>query len=797
MVLMGEWPLDKLLYLPCIILDELEDYNGYDFSFNVDKIAGLSRLTEYFLSKGNERLNKREIQTLKELIEIGNITYNNTDRDLLPIEDGIYDLLLELYKEYNPNYRIGAKPMIIQPSSSDTIIEENQKIEPIKYLSDEEKKKIDDMLFPELLHSDKTFTKRDLLYQPIRFETQDQYITKRLRNTSHNHPNLVGTLDKCKYVLDKQAIDAEVYDDPRVKILERDFFLPLIQKGIINMQDTYVMIAELKYDGVSVVGEIENGMITSAITRGDVEDSIASDLTPLFEGYVFPNAFHHEIEPFGMKFEAIVNYRVLQQLNSMRSEKYINPRTCIIGLTNASDARQYRDLITLIPLATSLEDKNGEPIDRLVEIEFMNRFYTRDELLRFQVISGNYTELMFQINRFVQEAEFARDYLPFMYDGVVLSFYDPKIRKLLGRENSVNKYSMAIKFNAEKKNTMFLGYTFEVGQNGVITPMIHYQAIEFMGARHTKSSGHSYERFKNLALKVGDIVSVEYRHDVMPYVSALDIQKNRDNPNPVFEFPIKCPICGTRLVESESGKSIYCSNIKCKGRSYKRMESTLGKLGIRDFAYESIKLLDVTSLRQLLEMDENDLNILGPNDRFNLLNQLNQLKSKPEWDYKLIGALGFSNVASKTFKLIFKHYDLYEFYQWFSTKKASELLDELTRIRGIGFKTIETIDNEFPVFVDDIVYIIEHFNVLPYKHSGEQDLKKIVFTGFRDDVLSDKLSQLGFDANPTNSLTKDTFLLVVPSETTNTSKTQKAMKFGVKMLPVQQVWNIINSGQAL
>lgn len=217
------------------------------------------------------------------------------------------------------------------------------------------------------------------------------------------------------------------------------------------MNDEYVMIAELKYDGISVEADIENGQIVSARTRGDTANEKASDLTPIFEGYIFPDAYSINIEPFGMKFEAIITNDDLERLNKLRGTNYINCRTAIIGLIGSSDARLYREFITLIPLATSIKDEDGEPLDRLVEIEFMNKYFCRSQLLRFEVLTGNFVNLMFQINKFVQEAEFARDFIPFMYDGVVLSFYDPKIRKILGRENYVNKYSIAVKFNALKR----------------------------------------------------------------------------------------------------------------------------------------------------------------------------------------------------------------------------------------------------------------------------------------------------------------------------------------------------------
>lgn len=770
--------------------------------YEIDNIKKLSDISNYLLSK--DELTSEEVVLLTGLLDICNTTYNDTDRDILPVEDGIYDLLLEKYKKYDSNYKIGAEPIFFEdePRSTKDILKmfvdvNDEKKAPIKFLTDEEEETINDMFFPDILHSKKRYTRRDLMYHPIQYE-DDMYITKRLRNTSHEHPELVGTLDKCKFVLNSQASERGVFGDSNVKILERDFFEPLFERGIINRHDGYVMILELKYDGVSVEADIENGMIKSARTRGDTQESIASDITPIFEGYTFPYAYNLGIEPFGMKFEAIITEPAMYELNRCRQQKYINGRTAIIGLLGSSDARKYRDLITLVPLATTLKDEKGKPIDRLVEIEFMNRYFCRSELLRFQVINGNYLTLLWSIKRFVDEAEFARDFLPFMYDGVVLSFYDPEIRKKLGRENSVNKYSVAIKFNAIKKNTIFLGYTFEVGQNGVITPMIHYQPIEFYGARHSKSSGHSYERFKNLSLKVGDIISVEYTNDVMPYVTALDITQNRNNPSPVFPFPEQCPECGEPITISDSGKSAYCTNIHCKGRAYKRMESTLSKLKIKDFAYESIKALEVTSLTQLLNLTDDELSVLGPNDKNNLKNQLYRLVNTPEYDYKLIGSLGFSDTAIKTFRLIFEHYSLHEFMEIFDRNRNSldDVIGILTKIKGIGSKTVNTIYKEYPFFYKDILTIQLMFKVKSYKYA-DHNIRKVVFSGFRDQVLSDKLTELGFDANPNNTLTKDTEILIIPNENIRTSKVDKALKYGVKVFSALQVWDIINKGGEL
>ena len=54
------------------------------------------------------QLSAEDIDDLKGIITICNITYNDTDEQLLPIEDGFYDLLLEKYNTYDPNFQVGA-----------------------------------------------------------------------------------------------------------------------------------------------------------------------------------------------------------------------------------------------------------------------------------------------------------------------------------------------------------------------------------------------------------------------------------------------------------------------------------------------------------------------------------------------------------------------------------------------------------------------------------------------------------------------------------------------------------------
>ena len=83
-------------------------------------------------------------------------------------------------------------------------------------------------------------------------------------------------------------------------------------------------------------------------------------------------------------------------------------------------------------------------------------------------MDGDYNQLLFQVHAFTNMAQQLSTSIPFLYDGVVVSVTNQHLKNVLGRKNSVNKWSTAIKFETSKKKTIFTHYTFSVGQNGVI-----------------------------------------------------------------------------------------------------------------------------------------------------------------------------------------------------------------------------------------------------------------------------------------------------------------------------------------
>lgn len=745
------------------LLDEIEAglLNG-NLAIALNNKSAISRYITDILAL--QQLNEYEIKMLGQLIHIGNLTYNNSDLDEkdLPIESGVWDLLLEKYKVYNPNFQVGAEPVVFKDVQQ---VKANIDATPIVIFLDEDK--VDKMIYKHNLFDSPPLTKKDLSEPIVTFAYETQ---KKYRDTSHGNLELVGTLDKCKYVLNSQAMEKGVFDDPKVKILERDFFGVQFQRGLINNNTIFRMMLELKYDGISVVVTIENSIVFKAESRGDTGADKATDLTPILYGYRFPHLPNNV--SIDLKCEAVMSYMNLYYYNQEKGKDYKNCRSAIIGLFGSNDGYLYQRYITLVPLKVAKSslrpDSEWEWVDRITEIDFMNTYLRSGEILRHSYIEGNYVEILFMIKKFVEEAEFARDIMPTMYDGVVLSYIDKDMIDNLGRENFINKYSVAIKFNALKKQTTFRAYTFTIGQDGKVTPMAHYDPVEFLGTVHTKSSVSSYERFQNLSLKEGDIIEVEYINDVMPYVTKPDLDHNLDNPNPVITFIENCPSCGEKLILSDSGKTAVCNNFYCRERTIQRMANMMDKLGLKDFAEATMGKLDVSSLIELMNLSKEKLAlIIGDINAYKLKERLYNLYINPIYDYIIVGALGFTGVAQETWKKIFNVITLNEFLNM----EEEQLYNTLINIKGIGKATIDVIDYEIPFFIKDLQMLNGMTNVMSSKGLTQ---KKIRCTGFRDGELMEYLRSLGYDADDNKAATKDTYILLVPQQGHVSSKTKAA-----------------------
>ena len=306
------------------------------------------------------------------------------------------------------------------------------------------------------------------------------------------------------------------------------------------------------------------------------------------------------------------------------------------------------------------------------------------------------------------------------------------------------------------------------------------EPCEFIGAIHTKQTIHSYERFKNLNLAIGEQIDIEYVNDVISYVTKPNTEYNRTLGVEPEKFIENCPCCGSKLVISNSGKSIKCLNPYCDERQIMRMVDMFDKLGFKDISEESIRLINIRSLNELIQIywhDKDRLNILGPKTSATLLNYIHNLifNDSTIEDYKIMAAMCFNNMADEKWKVILKYYTIDEL----RSMNEQELYNNLININGIGSSIIESIINGFKIYECDINTLN---NPIKYSNSkGKKELPKVAITGFRDNEFIKLLINNGFDASDKYTVTKNIYALIAADKNNISGKIKKAKDYGIKV----------------
>ena len=736
--------------------------NGSLADITIEFCDYMNKMALEFLAKEEE--SKEDIENAYAILFISNILYNNTTRTMLPLEDGVYDILVTRYNTLtNGKSPVGAPPITFDPVKETEVgsVVSEESSGPIEVVRRVDTSNM--LYFGNIVRNHYPLSEFYDYSAP-----KSNGIKQNKGSVGHEFPELSGTLNKCKYVLNCQAEMGEHSTNRNdVWTFEENFM-----RQIYTVYPFNALVCELKYDGISVTAKVDGNTIVSAVSRGDTANDETNDLTHIFGGYKFPRAKDvPALQPgkgtvFGIQFECIVTNYNLEVLSKEFGLNYANARVAVIGLTSREDARRFLPFLTLVPIRTA-----GLNIDdRQTEIEFLNKYFSTEVDMKYAIVRGDYNQLLFQVKRFVDDAETLRPYMPFLYDGVVVSLIDPYLIKLMGRSNSVNKWSIAIKFEAEVKQTIFLGYEFTIGQNGVVTPMARIRPVAFMGNIQSKISVHSYKRFKQLGLKVGDTVIVEFRHDVMAYLTKPDTPYNRSNPNPVIEFPTNCPFCGAPL-STLSEKEAVCVNKLCPERNLMRVTNMLAKLNIKDFGKELIRKLGITSLRDFLTYDCNKAErILNSKVMAMKLHaRIEELYKKPMPDYRLMGAIGFTSIAQSKWKLIMSQITIESILRL----DDNELRNTLKAIKGIGQVAADTIVSERVYMYKDIV-MIANMPCVERTYGRVDTRVQVRFTGVRDTELEELFNSKGFDADGNKGVTKNTMILIVPYIGFQSSKTKKA-----------------------
>lgn len=576
----------------------------------------------------------------------------------------------------------------------------------------------------------------------------------------HSYPDLRGTLNKVHFTFN---VDKE--GDKRKSIEDWITSIENILGRRIDNTKEFELRLQAKWDGCSSVFECdENGNVEHVLMRGDTEKNQAVDIIELFRDQIDFKRFANGRDKFAIQTEVLMNWDDYKRI-CVEYKDFKSPRSATSSILNEKVLQPHLvQYLTIEPLRIQYVGKQPEIIPN-DEYDMISNLYDLRDI----------QDCIRQINEHAKSEGKSTD-------GVVLHLIDKKLQKTLGRDGSINRYEVAYKFPAEAKKSKLINVEFSYGLGGNITPVAKIEPIVMLGKTIRSISFGSVDRFRSMDyLTTGSEVIVRY--EIIPYLEV----NNSCKINPKgerFYVPTHCKYCGCRL---EEDPLLKCVNEECSSRIIGNVVNYINKMRIENINIETVSTLFdqgiITGIESLYNLEEHKSKIIslpgfGVKSYEKMIEGIN--KKKVVYDYELLGSLGIQSIGIRIFKKILSVMDIETLLR---LSKDNMLVVNLMGLSGFGEKTSTRVQKGINSKLKTINFLLDTLTLREKVQPGK--LKgKVCFSQIRDPKFESELINKGYDVS--DSLTKATNYLIIPSLNVTSTKIEKAKKYGITIYTLEQ-----------
>ena len=602
----------------------------------------------------------------------------------------------------------------------------------------------------------------------------------------HVYPDLKGTIRKVHFVTEEDRLrNSKVKSQKSLETWLKSVISTLKDAGVLG--DTLDLGFYTKFDGLSVVLEIEDGVVKSAITRGDKDTGEGQDKTRLFENVDFKkicDALH--TSKIGLKCEALVSTSLFPEYNKrFGASKLIDERTAATSiLNNEYPSEEQLSYLTLMPL---MVEYNG----RECPLPPNSKYCTEDEHTAFEWLDTKFPFSGFELdvhNSLRRELAVIKElidhmhigitkYIDYPADGIVVRVLNEEYQKILGRnvDDCVNNWERAYKFPPAKAKTVLTGIAQEIGLLGKVSFTAKVEPVKLKGKTIKSISIGSLDRMQSLGLAVGDEVIVQY--DIIPYLTVDETcSKSGEEPIPVIRV---CPMCGEEL---KFVPELSCVNNNCPSRIVGKVYNFCSKLGMDGIGPATVETLywkgQLKCISDLYRLDKAilmDICQFGPVESKNILKSINKVKEVD--DYVFLGSLGIPSVSRKTFEKVLSKIDFKDLITMPNDRKS---IKTLTTVKGIKSKTARRILTGLEDMKGEIEILLSHLKL----RKARKYTDTVCFTKIRDRDFEKYLNSIGVGV--TEDITRNTTVLIAGG--TGSGKYNKAVKWKVPIMTIDDAY---------
>lgn len=421
-----------------------------------------------------------------------------------------------------------------------------------------------------------------------------------------------------------------------------------------------VMVAEPKFDGVSVEFVYERGALVAAGTRGDgrTGELVTDNVRTIAD---VPAAVRRERAPVRLvvRGEVYMEKEAFERFNErvfregLRVRTFANPRNAAAGSLRQLDpavtaSRPLRFVAwEVAPTSSHRPPTHWECLELLrqlgfggVSAELLTRVASADEAAAYH-----------------RRLEAARDALPFEIDGCVFKVDRLADRLRLGERAANPRWALAYKFTPHRVATTVRRIQAQVGRTGAITPVAELEPVRIGGVEVGHASLHNQDEVDRLGVREGDVVVVERAGDVIPRVVEVVAERGEGGVarGRAWRLPDRCPACGAPAVKPAGEAITRCTNASCPAQLKEHLrhfasrhaldirglgDRLVDQLVDRGMVRRPSDLFDLTAA-QLVELER-----MGERSAANLLRQLERARGAPL--PRLIYGLGIRHVGRAT-----------------------------------------------------------------------------------------------------------------------------------------------------
>ena len=559
------------------------------------------------------------------------------------------------------------------------------------------------------------------------------------------------------------------------------------------------IVAELKYDGLSISLWYENGKLVHAVTRGDGTEG--DDVLPNIKTITsIPQTLTNTPKRLELRGEVLLPWERFEALNKQREEQeeplFANPRNAASGTLKLQDSKEVaRRGLTCYLYYMLGEELPGKTHYERLELARKWGFPVSDAIK----VCKNVDEVM----AFIAYWDTERKNLPVATDGIVLKVNDLAEQEELGYTAKSPRWAIAYKFAAERQLTLLKQITYQVGRTGVVTPVANLEPVQLSGTMVQRATLHNEDFIRQLGIQEGDKVYVEKGGEIIPKIVGKEERPtptlpHREGENTNYQFITHCPECGTKLVRVEGEAAWRCPNeVSCPPQLKGKLEHFVSRkaMNIEGLGSETIGMLYenglLHSIADIYSLKQEDLAAqerLGDKSAQNILQAIEGSKQVP-WA-RVLFALGIRMVGETTAKKIAKRFRSIDALQWASK-------DELMGIEDVGEQIA---DNIVAYFADirnlEIITRLQAAGLQMADVSNQQSAdsvpqvlagKTIVISGTFTKHSRDEYKQMIEDYGGKNSgsVSKKTDFILA-GENMGPSKLEKAQSLGVKLMSEEE-----------